>query len=622
MLRLPGSISMNKRTTFSYIGEILRERMPLEQSWYRAEKLPSFLPFFVRRDVLQQLRNNANELICGRRGTGKTHLLGAFKELVRDASPSAREMCVILSASDFGGTPPTVIDETIEFARRRYSRLIFREFLRQFVEKFITESDRYYDAIVPTADGAAISRHRKRLSDMQFALYELVYSGTPYSDHDTYETTTKEHKATTQHGKLNASIAADTSKGVQGQLAIGANISRQVDANRDAVLHQEGIMWPDLQRIRDIARQIVELLGGQVLYILIDEWMELDKNLNLEIQPYVIQLIKQVFFGDRRFAVKIASVWHSTDLYERSDLSRSRGVQLGQDIRIAVDLDTARMTDDNDIVTFYKEMLFHRIQYSVTDVHQYKVGDNIDDRFIIEFFDSIDNFKTLIAASNGLPRAFWELFDKCNARIKRDFKTLCIDRALIRECAQAIFLTERRRSLDKESRAHQLWSQINGVLDRTGHPLILVSPRQARTSKALAKLVDDEFLHPIPSAFLPRAIRDKLKPYLIDYGNIVDWEATNPHRVLTHVVGQVLPPLPPDLENCFDAFVIDPTVADEAWKRCDHCKKEFPKSQPVFLKHGLCPLCGDPTDDDGPSVEIKADFSNKDATEISRQDGS
>src|SRR2546423_5625635 len=77
-----GATTKMARKSTSLFGKHLQTALRNEQVWLKAEDLPSFLPFYVDQGNLEVLLDNANQLVVGRRGTGKTHLLGAFEEFV------------------------------------------------------------------------------------------------------------------------------------------------------------------------------------------------------------------------------------------------------------------------------------------------------------------------------------------------------------------------------------------------------------------------------------------------------------------------------------------------------------------------------------------------------------
>jgi DNA replication protein DnaC len=71
---------MQQRKTRSLYGDLIRDALLHEQPWLKSEDLPEFKRFYVNNDLIEAIHNNGNHLIVGRRGTGKTHLLGSFVE--------------------------------------------------------------------------------------------------------------------------------------------------------------------------------------------------------------------------------------------------------------------------------------------------------------------------------------------------------------------------------------------------------------------------------------------------------------------------------------------------------------------------------------------------------------
>src|SRR5437667_6188215 len=101
------------RKTASIFGRDLQAGLHHESVWLKAEDLPAFLPFYVDQGHLDLLSDNSNQLIVGRRGTGKTHLLGAFHEYVSQNIPTAVSVKIsILEA--YPQTPPTAYMERDE----------------------------------------------------------------------------------------------------------------------------------------------------------------------------------------------------------------------------------------------------------------------------------------------------------------------------------------------------------------------------------------------------------------------------------------------------------------------------------------------------------------------------
>jgi len=354
----------------------------------------------------------------------------------------------------------------------------------------------------------------------------------------------------------------------------------------------QSILAIDLAEIRKLILSIVGVLQIKTLYIIVDEWMELDKNTPSSIQAIFAQLLKEVFFNHKLMAVKIASIWHQTTLYDKKDMEKSKGIELGHDIQLGANLDTTFLSGEKEIFEFCKELLFKRLVYIHKPLGAIKLESGlVDNLFIIEIFDNIPNFKAFIAASHGIPRDLMKIFQKCSLRIKRDFEKECIDYTLISEVAKDLYRLHKRKTIDPNSTAQMMLRRINEYLENTGKRLFLVKNDDVVKSRALRKLVDEELVHQIPSGMTHRSIRDTHKAYHIDYGNYVDWiEAQK--KALTDILDEsILAEFPDDFMSDVESYVIP--VVEESEYQCDSCQKTFPRSNPVYTKLGGCPYCGE-----------------------------
>lgn len=423
-------------------------------------------------------------------------------------------------------------------------------------------------------------------------LLQEIDSPSPIPTEHKYTSTVKKERESKggSEGKIGLSFGS-SSFGLDGGIGLSKKYNK--DYSEMEIKEITTNLPINLNKVRQILIDIVNILNIDQLYVLIDEWAEMDKNLNLGIQPYFAQLLKMVFFNERRFSVKIASIWHRTDLYDRLDMNKSKGLELGEDIELGVDLDSAFIDDEQDIVEFYKKVLFKRISYLLPEIcQQMETNNNIDNIFIEELFDEIKNFKFLVAASHGIPRDFFEIFNKCTLKIDRNFSQYCIDRDLIDRTAQDIFLIEKRKSLDKNSYAQSLYDRINDYMDKTQQRFFLVKNEEAKNSSPLRKLCDEELIHPIPSAITPRFIRDKYKVFQIDYGNCVDWIKSKKIPI-EKIDESVTPKFPEDFPDTFNKYLIEINDLAQSNIKCKFCNKEFSEKNPVFKKLGGCPYCGE-----------------------------
>ena len=84
----------------------------------------------------------------GRRGTGKTHLLGSFNEFINEIAED--EISIFLSVLEVPPrTPPQSDYDSPGFASKRAAKELFQDFLRVFFKRFLSVCDnriRHFEA--------------------------------------------------------------------------------------------------------------------------------------------------------------------------------------------------------------------------------------------------------------------------------------------------------------------------------------------------------------------------------------------------------------------------------------------------------------------------------------------
>jgi hypothetical protein len=582
---------MQERKNRSKYHTGLHDAVKIEP-WLQAEKLPNYLGYYVRKDIIEQLRNNTNHLICGRRGTGKTHFLGAFSETINQDNEK-NELSIFISCLDLSTTPQVIIDENRQFSIQKYTRILFKSFLIQFCYQLAEKIDK----IVIERLGKSKTKKELKIitgksDDLLLMMLKIVEHGIPIAIKETITSTEKKIDTNNKSNGIQLHINGNNN-GVGLKAILGFENDRKKTSEKsstDEVIATTGL---DIVEFKVLLNELITTLEIETLYILIDEWMELDKNLNLGIQPYFAQLLKITFFNNKYLSIKIASVWHNTNLYDRNILEKSKGIELGEDIVLGMDLDVIFLKEEDKIFTFIKNMLFRRIVNLVPEMAELERDDEVNDQFLIELFDSIENFKTFVIASHGIPRDCLHIFHSCSLKIGRDFKNYAITRDLIRDIAQEIYLSEKRKSLDKNSAAQKVFDLINCYLDNTGINYFLIDADVSKKSISLRKLVDEQLIHPLASESTPRIIRNSYKVFMIDYGNYVDWYQEKRKKIEVNIVDNIFPQFPENFEDVYPSFILDISEIGEDIIICPACSKSFKKNEPVYLRFESCPFCAE-----------------------------
>lgn len=186
-----------------------------------------------------------------------------------------------------------------------------------------------------------------------------------------------------------------------------------------------------------------------------------------------------------------------------------------------------------------------------------------------------------------------QLFQKCSSNFKKDFLRYAIDQEITREIARRLYVIEKRKAIDPGSIEQALLVKIDDYLKEKARRLVLVTNAQAKSSHALKRLVEEEILHQLPSAVMPRAIRDKFKAFHIDYGNYIDWFSSKRDNLEATLDDSVIPTFPDGIEEFVHDYCVDLTGLLENSLYCSNCRNTFSANHPVYEKFHVCPGCSE-----------------------------
>lgn len=592
-------MNLEPRKTPSLFGNVLRSALKHAQPKLRSESLPEYRRFYVNSGAIERIHNNDSHLIVGRRGTGKTHLLGAFNEMIQQDYPA--ELSFMFSLSKLDEISYTPSDSPF-IDNKHQAHGLFQDFLRKIFPLFLDEADKRMGHLKSILPSKKYIQKFTSINDLLTKLLETIELGKPVVI-ESFKTETIETKSV-QANEARAGLTLGFEKN-KPHAGIGIGLSKGKEGeDSDSIKHQIMSVYKcDYIEAGRLIEEIVSELNVDVLHILIDEWMELDKRTPSGIQPVFAQLLKKTFFNSKYISVKIATVWHQTSLYDRKSMEKSQGIELKHDIIRSIDLDTAFLTNERDVFNFCKELLYRRLLYACEegeidtsnnlDSLRVKIKDHeeIDDIFIDELFDNIQNYKTFITSSHGIPRDLMDIFHKGQLEIKGNFHNFAITHHIVHSISRNSFKIDKRKTVLPGSSAHKLHALINTYMDNTGHRLFLIKNAQIPSSDALQKLVDEELIHQVPSAVTHRSICDSHKSFLIDFGNFVDHIEAKKRDIESLLNESVLAQFPEGFENCIEDYELNIEGIGNDFIECPECGKTFHKLEPVFVKARMCKHC-------------------------------
>lgn len=232
---------------------------------------------YVDTGVLQQVANHANQILYGRRGTGKTHVFQVLRSELEE-SPGSHVIYVDVRVL---GSAHTFLDTEKPLAERCVA--VFKDLLSHVQSKLL-------DIVTsPESDGSGL----EEVSDFADTIARKASE-------------VNERNILTSHQQSNSSgtTAELGMSGMKPGASIGAN-----DANSQTQTHEtqftealrQSLVFSEIYHGLETA---LRALGASRLTILIDEWT----SLPVELQPFIAEFIKRSLFPSNLVTIKIASL--------------------------------------------------------------------------------------------------------------------------------------------------------------------------------------------------------------------------------------------------------------------------------------------------------------------------
>ena len=340
----------------------------------RADKINEsvLLQTFVQAGpLLPSLMSENNQILFGRRGTGKTHFLQIIK--IKKSNDS---IVVYIDTRTLGSSGSLYNDSSLPLPQRAIS--LFKDVL-----------DVLYNGIWDYVSKNS-ENYTQQFSDIldNLDLFEKSYTKLVINGGITEEVesrTTAKHDDSFQLGlegkSFKASLAGlDTSESSSIQ-----NIQRQGAqehyVNYNAVFH--------------ILSDLLSLINVK-LWVLIDEFSELP----VELQILLADMIKHVFCPNKNIIVKIAAIETRTSLIKTTSYNYE-GLEVGADI-FSENLDDIMVFGNNQskALEFFRNLLFNHINYALDEANRFS-----DTNVMIQTLFTQENvFNELVDAAEGVPR--------------------------------------------------------------------------------------------------------------------------------------------------------------------------------------------------------------------------
>ena len=539
----------------------------------------------ANKNKFSTLLQRNNQVVFGRRGTGKTTLFKAFTHYVNNVYEDEE-----LNYACWYTRLDECIPTGIEINVNNHDNIVFfciKKFLKKFVAFLYSECEKIeYRSSFDHRILGEIQDHIVELAD-------IIDNGSKSTESITESENRSNNQETNATSEINLAASKFEKKSIKDWLTI--NIGKNKTKKKEIVSTQEKkyVYRIDIDDIRERIEILLSKMGYDVLYICIDEFTQIDRDIPFTIQPAVAQLIKQLLFNSETIVVKVASVWNEARMQNRQVNGNREGLELGHDIFKSEDLDLDIMFkyDNEKAYDFFKEYLVNTVTLHSDETINEKERDSLGD-YIIELLFTQGSFKHLICGSQGIPRVFGMLLLKCLSRLSRDKTKISVE--IVFDSIISHYNSDVRQSIPTSS---PICMAVEDYVSQEKQRFFIVSSEDYdKAVNFFDGLVANGALHQCPSEQLPRKIRNKFKLFLVHYGNYLEsfknGRAELNYDAATIGSGSLFPALPDDLVASPAKYSVHIADEDLDLIYCTRCHSNYKKTEnddtnPVIK----CPKC-------------------------------
>jgi hypothetical protein len=462
-------------------------------------------------------------VVFGRRGTGKTTLLHALSNEI-DRDGIERNAAISISVQNcIVDLPNSISDE-----------------LRALVyfEKFVTEIGLLLFRIYANRTApknwqrkiAALFRlnggNRNFIQGLILKLATFAYNGISFGALSKKTTEMSETVTGSQSAEAGLGVGidlADLANPAKFRLSADAAIRKNIETVGHTKYVEERFI--DFAQLKRDFSELIEAIGLDSIYILVDEWSYLDRSGARSVQPIFSEYLKRCFHGNSHFCVKIFAIKTEAKLNEVRD-GVPCGLDTNDDIRDEIDLDKIYVDNSINIENFYSELMFRRLLYCNKKLKV--LADREDshrpvDNFWELIFKEGGSFHGLTRASNGNPRDFVILFDRIAQTYDHKVDELwALNRVRTVIMEERINFQEREVAVNDHTRV--LLECIRKTVAKTKRRTFFIDSNHSKlVDEALVHLYIKRYIHVHDKTMISYEMRKNFVPYFIDYGCYLDW---------------------------------------------------------------------------------------------------
>ena len=533
---------------------------------YNTEK--NYLDYYAGQEALDKVDSIKYQVIYGRRGTGKTHLLKALQERLLETK---------------GKYFPVYID------------------LRAYKPMLGNNDDLYYALIL--------------LQEIIIEILKCVYENLDYiySEYSIQEqeliANSKKKKIAAILEKFNQHFDGDNFTKM-GEVAFKINELKKVatslkltkmpeflgekGTDKETETTGEKVKYISFAEISNALSELLDIIDIDRLFCLLDEWSEIPEN-----SQYILaELIKRTFITSK-VTVKIAAIPNRTKL-----LSENRiGLEDGGDI-FGYSLDNRYIYElyPDNTRAFFNELLFKQLYIVNPELYNIFCSDNKRrpvHKFINSFFAN-QALREILIASSGIPRDFLNIFIASYNSFYTTARYKHIVLADVRNATIEWYEVDKKKTVDANNNAKILLDKIiKDILINKKRCHFLI-PEKFEKVKELNDLIDLRVVHLRKKGISHKGVKGVI--YNVYYLDYACYTSTNLYhnKINTNLLSEI------ETTDNFrdirrisleDKFFEDFNIEIGDSFKCPKCGKMIDINHPAYIKQKICNHCYEKIED-------------------------
>jgi len=476
--------------------------------------------------LLPSISTKDNQVIFGRRGTGKTHALVYTLATAR----SSGALAVYVDLRTAGSSGSIYSDVRLSLAERATRLLpdVLGFVHDEITSEALKNEDLKLEILGPLLDALAESITEVRV-DGDVSIERQAATGS------------------SAEGSSNISFSlAKTPSVVMGQASkVGSTDSESRKTIQSGILTYR-VHFGSLSRAMD---RILQTLPARHLIIALDEWVAIP----YELQPYLADLMRRALFPVKGVVVKIAAIEQRSSFKLRGQFGDYIGIEVGGDVSTAINLDDFMVfeNDETRATKFLRDLVYKHYK---AEVPNSEIGS--PEELVRVAFTQVNAFEELVKAAEGVPRDAINILSVA-AQKASEHKISIPD---IRAAARSWYVRGKEATVNSDPEAQRLlhWIIDEVIAARRSRAFLLLSGTK---HTLVDTLFDERVLHVIKKGISSRdqpGIR--YDAYKIDYGAYVDLIATDhaPKGLLApDEIGESYIEVPPDDYRAIRRAILD-----------------------------------------------------------------